>query len=157
MVLGLGRMLAGWEFPWFGLEAAIGWARGIRNGREVGYAIEAKCDHPDCDADIDRGVSYMCGGPAFSDEGCEGYFCEKHLYAIDPIGDEHTTHLCRPCFVAYIETYATTAMTCPKCGQRGVLADFGIEATVEHLSDYGACPKCEEECQLKDLVEPPVS
>lgn len=135
----------------------MGWAHGIRNGREVGYAVEAKCDWPECEADIDRGLSFMCGGPAFCDAGCEGYFCEEHLHSLDPIGDEHITHLCRPCFIAYLENYSTTALKCPRCGRRGVAADFGIAATDEHLSDYGECPGCEEEWQLKDLVEQPVS
>lgn len=130
----------------------MGWSYGIRNGREVGYSVEAKCDAIDCGEDIDRGVSYMCGGPAFNDSGCEGFFCEKHLHSIDPVDDEHVTHLCRSCFKAYVDQYTARSVTCPNCGHRGTVADFGISGEGETLSDYGECPGCEEEVQLKSLV-----
>lgn len=49
-------------------------------GRDIGYAYAAKCDHPVCDKDIDRGLSYACGGMHGSTElGCEKYFCEGHM------------------------------------------------------------------------------
>lgn len=48
-------------------------------GRPIGYAFEAKCDHPGCNEEIDRGLSYACGDMHGQTEvGCEGYFCEKH-------------------------------------------------------------------------------
>lgn len=54
-------------------------------GRPIGYVHAATCDHPGCDAKIDRGLSYACGqmhgeGGAKFDHGCEGYFCGQHLY-----------------------------------------------------------------------------
>lgn len=49
------------------------------NEREVGYGVEAVCDHPDCDAEIDRGMGYACGSDHGETEfSCSGYFCEKH-------------------------------------------------------------------------------
>lgn len=48
-------------------------------GRPIGYVFPATCDHPGCNEEIDRGLSYACGdmhGTTFA--GCEGYFCEKH-------------------------------------------------------------------------------
>lgn len=48
-------------------------------GREIGYGIEAMCDEPGCDAEIDRGLAYACGGMHGSPPGCEGYFCPEHL------------------------------------------------------------------------------
>jgi hypothetical protein len=49
--------------------------------RDVGYGVPAYCDHPDCDAEIDRGLSYVCGGDMYGgDEGCGLFFCEKHLF-----------------------------------------------------------------------------
>lgn len=57
----------------------MGWARGHHNGRQVGYAVAAKCDWPGCDAQINRGLAYACGGMHGEDEAsCEGYFCEQH-------------------------------------------------------------------------------
>ena len=44
-----------------------------------GYGVPAICEHPDCDEEIDRGVSYACGGEPFSERGCDMYFCSKHL------------------------------------------------------------------------------
>lgn len=43
-----------------------------------GYGVPAICEHPDCNEEIDRGVSFACGGEPFSEYGCDRYFCEKH-------------------------------------------------------------------------------
>lgn len=48
-------------------------------GRPIGYGFPATCDHPGCDAKIDRGLSYVCGSMHGEDEwSCERYFCEQH-------------------------------------------------------------------------------
>lgn len=53
-------------------------------GRPIGYVHAATCDHPGCDAKIERGLGYACGGMHGTGEGgCEGYFCEKHLYHVE--------------------------------------------------------------------------
>lgn len=62
----------------------MGWAFcGEDNkGRPIGYGVEATCDHPDCEAEIDRGLSYACGdmhGENDPEGSCENYFCGKHL------------------------------------------------------------------------------
>jgi|TARA_R100000501_G_C2628184_1_gene122353 hypothetical protein len=44
-----------------------------------GYGVPATCEHPKCDEEIDRGVSFACGGEPFSEFGCDRYFCDKHL------------------------------------------------------------------------------
>lgn len=50
-------------------------------GRPIGYMFQAVCDHPGCNSEIDRGLSYACGGMHGKLEiGCEKYFCEKHLF-----------------------------------------------------------------------------
>jgi len=66
-------------------------------GRGIGYMVPAKCDHPGCEADIDRGLSYACGGMHGQDEvSCELYFCEKHLqYTVD--SDDHMHNVCAEC------------------------------------------------------------
>lgn len=43
-----------------------------------GYGVPAVCEHPDCNKEIDRGISFACGGEPFSEHGCDRYFCEKH-------------------------------------------------------------------------------
>jgi len=45
-----------------------------------GYGVPAICEHPDCNEEIDRGVSFACGGEPFSEYGCDRYFCEKHRH-----------------------------------------------------------------------------
>lgn len=50
-------------------------------GRPIGYAHRATCDHPGCEAEIDRGLAYACGGHHLAgDWFCDGYFCPKHLF-----------------------------------------------------------------------------
>lgn len=57
----------------------------LPDGREAGYGIEATCDQPGCDAEIDRGMGYLCGNMpdghrSEMEPGCGKYFCEAHLY-----------------------------------------------------------------------------
>jgi len=59
----------------------MGWAVGYDEHwkRDIGYGVPAWCDHPDCDGEIDRGLSYVCGGePYGGDKGCGLYFCGDH-------------------------------------------------------------------------------
>lgn len=59
----------------------MGWAHcGLDSkGREIGYSIEATCDHPGCDKVINRGLGCVCGDMHGEDEySCEGYFCGQH-------------------------------------------------------------------------------
>ena len=60
----------------------MGWAVGYDENwkRDIGYGIPAICDHPDCNEEIHRGLSYVCGGEPYGGyRGCGLYFCEKHL------------------------------------------------------------------------------
>lgn len=60
----------------------MGWSLGQNSeGRDVGYGVPAHCDHPDCGAEIDRGLSYVCGGePDGGEYGCGLFFCGDHLF-----------------------------------------------------------------------------
>jgi len=59
----------------------MGWAIGEHDGRDIGYGVPATCDHPECEAKIDRGLAYVCGGqPYGGDEGCGLFFCDKHRH-----------------------------------------------------------------------------
>jgi hypothetical protein len=60
----------------------MGWSIGFdtRLNRDIGYGVPAYCDHPECVARIDRGLSHVCGGEPFGGEdGCGLHFCGKHL------------------------------------------------------------------------------
>jgi hypothetical protein len=46
--------------------------------RYGGYGVPAICEYPDCNEEIDRGMSFACGGEPFSEIGCDRYFCSKH-------------------------------------------------------------------------------
>lgn len=56
----------------------MGWGLGYANGRDIGYVVPAVCDQPDCDKEIDRGISYACGSFR-AEAGCGQYFCGDHL------------------------------------------------------------------------------
>ncbi len=59
----------------------MGWAIGFDThwDRDVGYGVPATCDHPDCNKEIDRGLSYVCGGePYGGGKGCGLFFCSEH-------------------------------------------------------------------------------
>lgn len=59
----------------------MGWSLGYDTTwrRDIGYGVPAYCDHPKCDEEIDRGLSYVCGDePYGGDHGCGLYFCEEH-------------------------------------------------------------------------------
>jgi hypothetical protein len=80
---------------------SIGWDQ--EHDRDIGYGVPALCDHPKCNEEIDRGLSYVCGGqPYGGDIGCGLFFCGKHLsyvpdpYDTDPeVGDN--VQLCNRC------------------------------------------------------------
>ncbi len=53
----------------------MGWSIGSDGDRDIGYGVPAECDHPDCTAEIDRGLSYVCGGDPYGGEyGCGLFF-----------------------------------------------------------------------------------
>ena len=76
----------------------MGWSIGFDSewNRDIGYGVPSICDHPDCDKEIDRGLSYVCGGePYGGDRGCGLFFCHDHLYFSD---DEPIVHQCQQCY-----------------------------------------------------------
>lgn len=73
----------------------MGWAVGFHEGRWIGYGVPSKCDHPECDADIDRGLSYRCGD--MEDEGCDGFFCSEHLSGFVETDDGGGVWVCERC------------------------------------------------------------
>ena len=60
----------------------MGWSYGYDENwqRDIGYGVPAYCDHPECNKEIDRGLSHVCGGePYGGDKGCGLFFCGEHL------------------------------------------------------------------------------
>lgn len=75
----------------------MGWSIGYSNGRDIGYGVPAECDLPTCNKEINRGLSYCCGG-YFSDAGCGLYFCEEHMTYRKPHGEDEIINLCPRCY-----------------------------------------------------------
>lgn len=77
----------------------MGWSYGVNGeGREVGYAVDAACDKDGCDARINRGLAYCCGGMHDGDESCcGGYFCPEHLMMGIGLPDQ----MCEACADTY--------------------------------------------------------
>lgn len=76
----------------------MGWSIGYDDNwkRDVGYGVPAHCDHPECSAEIDRGLSHVCGGqPYGGGSGCGLYFCSEHLFVYT--GPKHVPQLCARC------------------------------------------------------------
>lgn len=75
----------------------MSWAVGYDNTwqRDVGYGVPARCDQPLCQAQIDRGLAYVCGSDPFGGEsGCGLYFCSDHLF-----WNAEAVQLCDRCIV----------------------------------------------------------
>lgn len=73
--------------------------------RFIGYGVPAYCDHPSCNKEIDRGLSYVCGGePYGGEEGCGLHFCEEHLHFYytedEELGSCNSPQLCQRCYDA---------------------------------------------------------
>lgn len=68
------------------------------NGRPIGYAFAATCDHPGCNKEIDRGLSYACGPMHGSGAYyCELYFCEEHQISVE-LKDGTCVSVCLSCY-----------------------------------------------------------
>jgi hypothetical protein len=80
----------------------VSWSIGFdeRWARDIGYGVPAICDHPNCSAEIDRGLSYVCGGePYGGDRGCGLYFCSEHQVGSVWRGKERLgSQLCCRCY-----------------------------------------------------------
>ena len=59
----------------------MGWSVGYdgRWERWIGYGVPSICDQPGCEAEIDRGLGYVCGSEPYGGEhGCGLFFCSRH-------------------------------------------------------------------------------
>lgn len=70
-----------------------------KQGRLIGYAHKGLCDCFTCLNEIDRGLSYACGGMHGEDEhSCDKYFCSEHLEWTLDLCDEYK-NVCQDCMV----------------------------------------------------------
>ncbi len=86
----------------------MGWATGTNaEGRDIGYGIQATCDRPGCDTEIDRGIYFACGDMHDGgDHGCGKYFCDGHMGYRVVAGDDGQPkltgpQLCDDCIESY--------------------------------------------------------
>jgi hypothetical protein len=64
----------------------MGWSIGYDHNwrRDIGYDVPALCDHPKCRAEIDRGLSFVCGGEPYGEpHGCGLFFCDAHRISVE--------------------------------------------------------------------------
>ncbi len=76
----------------------MGWSIGYDDNwrRDIGYGVPALCDRPKCSQEIDRGLSYVCGGDVQGGEhGCGLFFCKDHLSIT--VRKKHLVQLCSRC------------------------------------------------------------
>lgn len=93
-------------------------------GRPIGYAHGATCDAPGCSAEIDRGLSYVCGNMHGGDTyGCGRYFCTPHMTVCE-MSDGSYNQLCAGCYAIAeaenclsAEHYAEKALEVEEAGE----------------------------------------
>lgn len=68
-------------------------AAGPLAGQEGGYNVAATCGHEGCDAEIDRGMYFMCGDSPHggTEDSCGMFFCEAHLEVIGGVERQRCT------------------------------------------------------------------
>lgn len=74
----------------------MGWSLGEFEGRDIGYGVPAYCDARSCNAEIDRGLAYVCGSEPYGGiYGCGLFFCSTHLHHRKRRGE--WVQLCQRC------------------------------------------------------------
>lgn len=96
----------------------MGWSYGVINGREVGYDVADTCPIEGCGKEIDRGLSYACGGldGMYGDgPGCGLHFCSAHL--LMTTAEQSAGQLCPSCSKVIDDTAHLDALPdeCPSC------------------------------------------
>jgi hypothetical protein len=75
----------------------MSWAVGYNSHwqRDIGYGVPSFCDQPVCYEEINRGLSYICGGLYWDEHGCGLVFCPKHHFYVEV--DEDSFSVCERC------------------------------------------------------------
>lgn len=79
----------------------MSWAFGQNSqGKTIGYSVRAVCEHPGCEKQIDRGLSFACGGEHEDDYFCcDGYFCGEHLRSVERADNGESIGVCESCMM----------------------------------------------------------
>lgn len=112
--------------------------------RDIGYGVPAFCDHPRCSAEIDRGLSYVCGGHPYGEPGgCGLYFCGRHLSAFGQLcsrcRNRKPPFMPKPDHPAWVEHKATDdSWAAWRAEQAGLTLRRGSPLTSEDARAYEA-------------------
>ena len=88
----------------------MSWAVGYDSKwqRDIGYRVPSICDHPKCNKEIHRGLSYVCGSEAYGGaNGCGLFFCDNHLGT----DTKHNGSFCENCINENGEVFTPTQDT----------------------------------------------
>ncbi|MRG98823.1 hypothetical protein GIY21_00790 [Xanthomonas sontii] len=84
----------------------MGWSIGYDEQwqRDIGYGVPAYCDHPGCDAEIDRGLGHICEDPQCA---CGKFYCAQHRY--DTTAHNHDAPPSRehPLWIEHVLTHSS--------------------------------------------------
>ena len=121
----------------------MGWANcgEDRDGRRIGYAVAARCDHPGCETEIDRGMAYACGGHHGEGDGaCHKYFCDAHRrhYIAENIGGPRGGNpVCQQCYDEFVAENGSICRECHGEGEIGFRQADGRRARCEGCGGCG--------------------
>ena len=115
----------------------MGWSYGEVNSKPVGYSVPDICNHPECDAEIDRGLSYACGDMPGNGFGCDGFFCSQHLHHTF---SKEPRQLCAACMkLCHVCAVCEESFTGNWDDAR---AEGWISCTMESGEPETFCPEC---------------
>jgi len=114
----------------------MGWSYGEVNGKPVGYSVPDVCNHPECDVEIDRGLSYACGDMPGDGLGCDGFFCDEHLVST---GMSRPRQLCAACIKEQLAELHADGCNCNPFEQTGG-------------GHRGDCPAFDPECTCYEVT-----
>mgnify|MGYP000106075253 CR=1 FL=1 len=124
----------------------MSWSVGFsdKHSRDVGYGVPCICEHPDCDSEIDRGLSYVCGDMHDGGEsGCGLYFCSEHRRS------HYTDYHCTAILAELVETLMLThehfdealesvmeeqPLMCERCAKGG--PEFDLKPDTQEWIDW---------------------
>ena len=90
------------------------------SGRDQGYGVPAKCDHPGCDEDIDRGIAFACGDDPMETVGYSSAMSTSVTILIQRRSGEMITGMNLACAngALILTRNRSTLLLTPKSGSR---------------------------------------
>ena len=117
----------------------MGYGYYVIGDKECGYMVDAVCEEPGCDTQINRGLAYACGGePGEVDWSCDGYFCYEHLIFPDIpyCGECDEGSLIEVIYPAGGGPPERTYEPCPRCRIRGTFCRRCCEDIEKNFEEY---------------------